>query len=74
MIRAIATAIVTFSFAGAILHLAQAQSQGGTKKSVSLTGVNIAGADFGQGQLPGILVRIIFIPNSRRLIISLRRA
>jgi hypothetical protein len=48
MIRAITTAIVAIFSAGALLHLVQAQFQVGTKKSVSLTGVNIAGADFGE--------------------------
>lgn len=62
MIRAIATAIVTFSFAGAVLHLAQAQFQDGTRKTVSLTGVNIAGADFGQGHLPGVFGQDYFYP------------
>ncbi len=62
MIRAIATAIVTIFFAGALLNLAQAQFQVGTKKTVPLTGVNIAGADFGQGHLPGVFGQDYFYP------------
>jgi endoglucanase len=38
----------------AILLLAHTQSPVEREKKVPLTGVNIAGADFGAGQLPGI--------------------
>jgi endoglucanase len=62
MIRAITTAIVTIFFAGVLLHLAQAQFQAGTNKTVSLTGVNIAGADFGEDRLPGIFGQDYFYP------------
>jgi endoglucanase len=62
MIRAITTAIVTIFFAGALFHVAQAQFQVGTKKTVSLTGINIAGADFGDGHLPGIFGQDYFYP------------
>ena len=62
MFRAIAVAIVTIFFAGALLHLAQAEFQVAKKKTVSLTGVNIAGADFGQRHLPGVFGRDYFYP------------
>lgn len=54
MNRAITTAIITLLFGATLLQLAQAQSQGAEKKTVSLTGVNIAGADFGDQHRPGI--------------------
>jgi aryl-phospho-beta-D-glucosidase BglC (GH1 family) len=62
MIRVITTAIVAIFSAGALLHLAQAQFQVGTKKSVSLTGVNIAGADFGDKHLPDVFGQNYFYP------------
>jgi hypothetical protein len=58
LIRAITTAIVAISSAGL---LAQAQFQVGTKKSVSLTGINIAGADFGDQASSGCFRSGLFL-------------
>ena len=62
MIWTIKTAIGVTVFTLAALLFAQSQSQVGTKQSVSLTGVNIAGADFGDDQVPGIFGQDYFYP------------
>jgi|GEM_PF-1732583 hypothetical protein len=46
----VAIVIVIFTMA----LFAFGQSSGATEKTVSLTGINIAGADFGGNKLPGI--------------------
>lgn len=62
MIRTIKTAIGVTVFTLAALLFAQSQSPVGTKQSVSLTGVNIAGAEFGHDQVPGIFGQDYFYP------------
>jgi endoglucanase len=59
MIRTITMAIGIIFFTVAFV---QSQISVGTKKSVSLAGVNIAGADFGDNHLPGILDQDYFYP------------
>jgi endoglucanase len=54
MIRTIKTAIGVTVFTLAIVLLVHSQSPVEEKRSVSLTGVNIAGGDFGADHVPGI--------------------
>lgn len=54
MARTIKVTISIAIFTLAILSSAQSQSPVGTKQSVSFTGVNIAGAEFGADHVPGI--------------------
>ena len=54
MIRTIKTAIGVSVFTLAIVLLVHSQSPVEGKRSVSLTGVNIAGGDFGADHVPGI--------------------
>jgi endoglucanase len=61
MSRTIAAVGVIFLTA-AILAFVQPQFLASTKKFVSLTGVNIAGADFGDNNLPGVFNRDYFYP------------
>jgi endoglucanase len=55
----VAIVIVIFTMA----LFAFGQSSGATEKTVSLAGINIAGADFGGNKLPGIFNRDYFYPD-----------
>lgn len=61
--RAIGIWIIVPFFVAALVQLAQAQSPGMEKKSVTLTGVNIAGAEFGDQHRPGIFGQDYIYPH-----------